>query len=200
MLNGIVFYWVSWLIWILLTFFRVYRYNRYIIMSWLFLLMITFSSYINIFGYDLSIAFFLLLIGSMVLYIQSPISFRFIFVTFTIMIAYLTLRIWEIMAPIWFFMPSIILIPLIISLGTIILINEFTQRISQMLLGISIGELFYSLILNGYYLNNVIVSSLYFDYLAVMVLIILCLQIMRYIWFNIIQTMLTINRRFLFKN
>lgn len=201
MLQGSYFYWVCWMIWTLLTFFHIFRYNRYAIICWLFLLMITLTSYINVFGYQLSISFILLLIGSTFIYVQTNITVRMIIISFTIMTAYIALRIWEIIAPVWFFIPAIIMTPLLISIGTIVLLNEFEHRIVQILFGISFGELFHSLILNGYYLSNEIVSPVFFDYLAMTVLFIVCIHIVRHIWLNIVQTfILLFNKKFLFKN
>lgn len=201
LLSGYYFYWVGWIIWTILVFFRVYRNKRYIIICWLFLLMISLNYYVTIEHYDISISFLLLLIGSIYIYVQPNLTLQRFFITFTLMTAYIALRIWEVVAPIWFFIPTVIMIPLIISIGTVVLVQPFKQRMIHIIFSITFGELFHSLILNGYYLHNEIVPLLFFDYLAITMLILICLQIVRSTMSYIVQisTML-LNKTFFIKN
>lgn len=181
MLTGLYFYWVCWIVWILLVFFQLFRTNQYVIIVWLFLLMITLSMNVNIYNFQISISFLILLIGSSLLYVQLYTSFRTLLITFTIMIGYIALKIWEVIAPIWFFIPSMMMISLFISAMAIVLIKTFEHRLIHILFGVAFGELFHCLILNGYYLNNEIVPMIFFDYLALTILIIIFVHIIKFV-------------------
>src|SRR5690625_7733 len=128
MLYGLYFYWVGWLICVLLVFFQFFHAYRFIICCWLFLLMITFSVYVPVSHYHFSVSFLILLIGTALMYVHTNVSARSLFIIFTIMTAYMTVRIWEVIAPIWFFIPPILMIPFFISVIASIVESEFVHR------------------------------------------------------------------------
>lgn len=163
--------------------------------------MISLNYYVTFEQYDISISFLLLLMGSLYIYVQPNLTLQRIFITFTLMTAYIGLRLWEVAAPIWFFLPTIIMIPLIISIGTVVLVQPFKQRMIHIIFSLTFGELFHSLILNGYYLHNEIVPILFFDYLSITTLIIISLQIVRLMTVYIVQiSTIALNKTFFIKN
>lgn len=172
-MNGYIFYWVAWLIWIIIVFLKSYKHIHYAIICWLFLLMITLNSYIYLFSFYISIAFIILFIGLIIIYSNGPINFFRLLTTFTLINIYISLNIWQIVAPIWFVLPAIIIIPFMMSMGAIFLSPSYKERFIHILVSVTFGELFYRLVLNSYYLTNEIGTPLFFDYLAVSFLFIM---------------------------
>lgn len=197
-MNGYVFYWVAWLVWIIITFFQTHRHIHYIIICWLFSLMITLNYYVTLFQLDISIAFIILLIGAIVFYGQAQLTFQRLITTYTLMITYLSLKIWNVIAPIWFVIPTIIAIPFIISMSAITLSQSTKQRLIHILFSMTCGELFYSFILRSYHLNNQIGSISFFDYLAISIFIIVCVHILHLILLFLKRTSISFYQKALF--
>ncbi|MFS0672686.1 hypothetical protein AB1K81_05730 [Ornithinibacillus sp. 179-J 7C1 HS] len=95
-----------------------------------------------------------------------------LFSAFTIMIGYASLLIWETNAPVWIFMPRLLIIPIICVLLTVILTKRFISRITISLIGLCSGEFLYSLLLTNYSITKTIGGLMFLDTLFVVLFII----------------------------
>lgn len=85
------------------------------------------------------------------------------------MIGYTSLLIWEVNAPVWIFMPRIIMIPILCVCLAIVLTKQIYARLAISVIGISSGEFLYSVLLYNYSITQSIGSMQFLDTLSVMV-------------------------------
>src|SRR5699024_9948105 len=101
-----LYFWLMWITFIIIYFFMdIGRKRSYLNILLLIVISCT-NIYIRIDSIQMSLSFLLLLIGVIIFYAYYSISTYTIFVTFTIMVGYVSLLLWKKVTPVWFFMPS----------------------------------------------------------------------------------------------
>ena len=150
MTNGLLFYWISWLLWVYVTF--VMRKDRVRTILGLWILLIIGGSSINltILGYTLTLSYLFLIVGAMIMLAKTSHLFFRLFSSFTIMILYMTMMVWQNYVPIYMIFSKTYIFPFVIAFITVLIARGFYNRVSITLLGISAGELMYSFILSSY--------------------------------------------------
>lgn len=108
--------------------------------------------------------------------------------TFTLMICYVALLMWEKIAPIWYIVSSTILIPFLISFIIILLVNALLEQIAIALVGLSIGQLVFGLILMSYQLHHVVAETHFFINLNISILFIIAFHLFRNTLFQMKQS------------
>src|SRR5699024_10687664 len=97
-------YWLLWLLFIIIFFFMKKSKKRTMLTIWL-LFIITFSStYMNIHIAQVSLSMIIIIFGAFIYLSEAPFSFLPLFKAFTIMIFYCGLLLWQVVAPVWFFL------------------------------------------------------------------------------------------------
>ncbi|SES80906.1 hypothetical protein SAMN05216389_102264 [Oceanobacillus limi] len=177
--DGLYFYWISWIIWVMVTFFMKKTSHRAYYATWILISIILSNVYITFSKYDISLTFLSVIIGGFFLVPQIPKTTYHLFCSFTLMIGYTSILIWEGQAPVWLFMPRFILIPLICIVMVCFLVKGLISRITVTLIGICAGELLYSYMLSNYYISNIVGEMVFFDSLFIILFILICLDLIQ---------------------
>src|SRR5690625_1028996 len=154
-------YWFSWILFIIIVFFMNKSKLRSSLIIWLLLVLITFPMFVTVKTLQISICLGLLISGAIIFYVQEKVSIYRLIVTFTISIGYTGILIWEHITPVWFFMPSFIIISILLVSVMIVLFRQLHEQISVVLVGGLFGHVLYDLLLIGYSLHNVVGNNAY---------------------------------------
>lgn len=176
MLFGYLFYWISWMLWIVVTFFMKKNKQRTFFLYGILILITCSNHYISLGDYQFSLAYVILFIACLLIYTLFKGQIYHLFKAFIIMIGYSSILIWNSSAPIWIFIHELILIPVFCCLLMIMLTTGAYKRLMIGIIGMSFGELFYVLILSSYDLNKTIGDLNFFDHLFVTLLLFIGFQ------------------------
>lgn len=167
-LEGLTFYWISWVFWIIATFFMKKGKARLCISIWL-LLIIIFSPYsLSLYYFEISYVSILLL-SSLFVMISTIKSFKAAYVlvsSFIVMIAYVCFLLYELIDPVWLFIPRNWMLAMLLFSLALLLHAQILSRLMIILLGSIQGELLYAYILNKYSFPYLIGSYAYLDAIA----------------------------------
>src|SRR5699024_4180827 len=87
------------------------------------------------------------------------VTFYRIMTTFTMVLGYIGLLFWEKTSPIWFFMPSFIIVSMVIVMMAILLQKGIFQQLTSIILSILFAQLLYDIFLKVYFLYDVITND-----------------------------------------
>src|SRR5699024_717833 len=139
-----LFNWIGWFIVIIIYFFVDGIYLRYYFLYTMFLIMLLIHVYVPIFGQMyVTGAFIVLCLSAFYYYIRLQLSYYDIFVTITVIFCYLALLLWEKIAPIWFVMTPLMMIPLIVCTLITMFITSFSKRVAIAVFGLTVGQLLF---------------------------------------------------------
>lgn len=178
--SGYIFLWTSWLLWIIVTFFMSKTRRRAYLATWILLSIIGSNSFFIVEGFHISYAYFILIGGALLMHGKCPRWTYNLFISFTIMIGYTAILLWEYTSPIWMVIPRFILIPLLCSCMIFILIKGFYNQLMTGLLGLCAGELLYSLMLSSYFINRPIGDVHFLDHLLIVISSIFLIHIIQH--------------------
>lgn len=169
-MEGLLFYWISWSIWIYLTF--VLRKNhplRWRMSAIMLVLIILSSVHFSIGNFDLfgSGLFILFMVYLSVSNEKKGLTFYFLISTFIISIAYSTFHLFEIFDPVWLFFDRGWMLGLAMGGLTLLLQKSFKWRLFTLLAGGVQGEIFTAFILDKYSISDPIGSLDFLDVCAV---------------------------------
>nr|WP_139223961.1 hypothetical protein [Lentibacillus halodurans] len=101
-----------------------------------------------------------------------------VFGSFTIMIGYTAILIWMNHTPLNLFLPPLVTISCILFMLIILTTTGLWNRLACSLLGMSGGELLYSIIISGYLIPDMIGDKRFFDCILVITVAILCYDLL----------------------
>lgn len=179
MTDGLIFYWLSWAFWIVITFIMEKGRPRTLLACWLLVALLVSNIYFTIEGFDISLTFLVLLVGVIALQVLINHSIYQIFASFILMTGYIAMLLWENFAPIWLFLPRFILIPLFCVIILHFLFKNASNKIAAGLFGICAGEIIYSFILSSYDLSEAIGEMAFLDLVIVTVAFIICVELLK---------------------
>src|SRR5690625_3472104 len=171
-----LYYWLMWIIFIVIYFFMDKGRKRSYLMAWILLMIACTNVYFEIDTIQISLIFFLLLIGAIIFYSSDSVSTYKIVVTFTIMVGYVSLLMWEKITPVWFFMPSYFIIPVLLVITVMFLITSFYDQITVVLTSLVFGQLFFEGILISYRLHDVIGNKSFFIHVSITILFLIFIK------------------------
>lgn len=177
MASGVIFYWFSWILLVIVTFLMQKKRIRTLLACWLFISIICSNFYVTVERFHVSITFLILFLGSILLLVRLPHLIYHLFSSFTITIGYAAIHLWEMNAPVWIVFPRLVTMSLILGLMTIILVKDFYGRLAICIFGTVCGELIYSLILSSYGMSTAIGRLIFFDCILSVVLILIFLNV-----------------------
>lgn len=187
MLEQFLMYWLLWIIFIVVTFFMEKNSKRYVLTSWILFIICFSSLYITISEIELSVALLIILFGSFIYLVEVSFSMLQLTRAITVMISYCSLLIWEMLSPVWFFIPAYFLIPVILIFLTFILSHPLQQTYAFMLLGITLGQVLFDLLLSMYQLNQQIGMTSYFIYISLTTLLLISIRAILLLYTNAIH-------------
>ncbi|WP_042223578.1 YphA family membrane protein [Oceanobacillus manasiensis] len=179
MINEVYFYWIGWMLWILTTFFMSYGRERDLYTIWLMSLMILSNTNIHIGLTQINASTFPIMLGSIILLLNLQRQIYLTVCTVTIILGYTSILFWEIVAPVWLFLPRELLIPLLLGLTALILVNELKSRICVILLGATMGEYVFSFYLFSYGMTRGVGELPFLGNIMMTIVIIVFLDIIR---------------------
>src|SRR5699024_5038845 len=115
---------MNWLLWLLfiIIFFFMEKSKKRTMLTICFLFIITISStYMNIHIAHVSLSMIIFIFGAFIYLSEAPFSFLPLFKAFTIMIFYCGLLLWQVVAPVWFFLSGYFMIPALVVFLLILL-------------------------------------------------------------------------------
>ncbi|WP_282140646.1 YphA family membrane protein [Cytobacillus oceanisediminis] len=171
-MEGLIFYWISWMVWIMATFFmdRNNKY-RFLLSAWILFFIMLSPWTLKIFNVETGIGGLFLLVS---LYIftgrlKKLSKLYFLFCAFILMMAYVTFHLFELFDPVWvIFSRNWMLSVLLVYLAVLLQKNRML-RLPLILLGSIQGEVLYALILNQFSFPYTIGSLAFLDIMAISV-------------------------------
>ncbi|WP_077621720.1 YphA family membrane protein [Sediminibacillus massiliensis] len=149
-MEGLFFYWISWMVWVFFTF--LYRKDRFrIFMSaWILLLIICSEINATFVGYQVNMAVIVSFCGGMILHARSSRWLYHNFCTLCLVFSYTGILFWEMISPIWVFMPRLLMVPFLGVALLFFVCKTFRDRCAVWTLGVTTGEILHTIILNSY--------------------------------------------------
>lgn len=169
------FYWLSWVLIVLVTFFMGKSRIKTMFLFILLLVVATINWKITVFRtFELPIAFLIIYIWSFIYAARFPMNLYRISACFTVMLGFIALLNVVKIAPIWFIIDYYFMIPLMMSFIIILLEDSFSVQIGIATFTLANGYLFYSLTLISYRLSDTIIEWQFFIlfYLTILLLLI----------------------------
>ncbi|MBX9972843.1 hypothetical protein [Cytobacillus firmus] len=171
-MEGLIFYWISWMVWIMATFFmdRNNKY-RFLLSAWILFFIILSPWTLKILNVETSIGGLFLLIS---LYIfagrlKKLSKFYFLFCAFILMMAYVTFHLFELFDPVWVIFSRNWMLSVLLVYMAVLLQKNRMLRLPLVLLGGIQGEVLYALILKKFSFPYTIGSLAFLDIMAISV-------------------------------
>lgn len=171
-MDGVFFYWVSWLVWISVMFFIpntvAYRFD------FLFHLLAT----MILVGYTLEFSSYTVHISGIYLFLILCIYMRKLSLMKTlevvigsiiVALAYASFQLFSLLDPIWLILKAPYLLCILLNYLILMLFKDWKRRMSVLLVGMILGDIVYSGLLHFHSLNHVALSYAWHDH-VVMVL------------------------------
>ncbi|MEN2766165.1 YphA family membrane protein [Ornithinibacillus xuwenensis] len=178
-MEGVYFYWFCWLFWIVITFLMPKSKKRTVLAVWLLVIITVSNLYLSFNYIEISMSFLLIIVGSFIsISLLSRIGFS-IFSAFTIMIGFTSLLIWEAHAPVWIFMPRLLIIPIICVLLITFIAKGLQKRMTLVTLGLCGGEFLYSVMVSRFSIRQTIGEREFLDTLLIVLFILVCLEVIQ---------------------
>lgn len=176
--EGMIFYWISWIFWVIITFLLNKNKQRTSLAVWILFIIFCSNWYIHIEIYHLSVAFICIYMGGFVLLARMAKSVYYLFASFTVMIGYTSFLLWEQLAPVWLLISRDIMFPLLMTSMVLLISRGFWARISISLIGICTGELLYSHILLNFNIHKTIGGMAFLDMLCTILFVLFVLEVL----------------------
>lgn len=175
MYEQFLYFWLIWIFFIIIAFFMGESKKRSFLLFWILLMLFVSRLYLTVGSIEISCTFILLIIGAIILFVQQ-FSVYTLIVTFSLMIGYVALLIWEKITPIWFFMPSFLIIPIIIVMLVTILVQPFYTQVTIALVSASFGQLIFEFLLIVYRLHDIIGEEVFLIHVSLIVLMLIFIR------------------------
>ncbi|MDC3413065.1 hypothetical protein NC797_09820 [Aquibacillus sp. 3ASR75-11] len=166
-MDGLLFYWISWLMWIIITFLMPKRKTRTWLAVWVLCTIILSNTYIETIDIRLNASIGILFLGAILLLSTRQRWFYLTLCSIFLVFGYNGLYLWEKISPIWMVFPRTVTIPFIGLIVVTFLTKGLYEKAAIWILGSSMGEVVYSFILHGYGFQETIGDKSYLDIIAV---------------------------------
>ncbi|HJV16688.1 MAG TPA: hypothetical protein VJ546_04770 [Bacillales bacterium] len=165
-MEGEIFYWISWSIWVYLTFiFRKEDPNRLKLSASILLVIILANFQFLIWGFEINSSGIFLILFCYVAKacVKTKKMSYFYLCSFIISIAYVTFLLFEIFDPVWLILKKEWMMGICLSYLSLLLQKTLKERLLMMISGTIHGEILYAFILSNYGFSNPISSLAYLD-------------------------------------
>lgn len=168
-MDGVFFYWVSWLVWVFVMFFIpntvAYRFD------FLFHLLAT----MVLVGYTLEISPLTVHISGIYLFLILCIYLRklsfiktleVVIGSLIVALAYASFQLFSLLDPIWLIIKAPYLLCILLNYLILMLFKDWKRRMSVLLLGMILGDIVYSSLLHFHSLKHVALSYAWHDHVV----------------------------------
>lgn len=173
-MEGIYFYWFSWISWVITSFFmKKCRERTALSFFILFMIMVSGKTY-HITGYSIHAPFVLLLFFSLVFMTKTKgfLLLYYLICSLIISIGYVCFHLFELFDPIWLIFDRKWMLSFVILYLILMLVKDPSQRLAIAMIGVSNGELLYSLILKQFFPEIEIGNFIFLDAVSFIILFI----------------------------
>lgn len=172
--NGLIFYWLCWVLWIVVTFFMKKDKQRMFLSYWILLLILFSNLQLSIDFHNISVSFIIFLGGALFLHVKLPRLIYHSIISFIVSIGYIGILIWVNITPLRLFLPQLITISFLLLILIMLLTNGLLNRLGAGLFGIACGEMVYSMIMANYSIQKTVGDMVFFDCVLIVTMLLLC--------------------------
>ncbi|MCT2537399.1 hypothetical protein NC661_00405 [Aquibacillus koreensis] len=178
-MDGLIFLWVSWLIWIMITFFMGKDNKRTQLACWILLIIISAGITFTVSSITFSATVSVLYIGALFVLAKSKDWLLQTMKCVCLVFGYAGLLFWEQISPIWLFAPRLLIITVLGFIILQFLSASFFERCMIWCLGVTTGEIIHGLILNSYGLRESIGDLAFMDVLFIEISFLIIAQFLK---------------------
>ncbi len=174
-MEGIYFYWFSWIGWVITTFFmKKGKVRTAISFFMLFMIFVSDNTY-HLTEYSIHAPFILIFIFSLVFMTKTKglMQLYYLICSLIISIGYVCFHLFELFDPVWLIFDRKWMLSFVILYLILMLVKDPNHRLAVALIGICNGELLYSMILTKFFREIEIGNFVFLDALAFNILFIL---------------------------
>lgn len=180
-MDGLFFYWILWMAWVIFMFFVPNTYqHRYAILFHLLAVIFLAAYELKVYRYVMNLSsIYLFIVCSF--YIRSLSLFKtiaFILSCFIISLGYASFQIFSLVDPIWVIFKAEWMLGILLNYLVIILFRDWKMRIVALLIGMIIGDSIYAALLRFNYIPYTAGSYVWMD-MAVLILL------LNFIWVSL---------------
>ncbi len=175
-MEGIIFYWTFWVLWICTTFFMSRTNPKRVTYTVIILISIILSSHsIHFWGLEVSVIsiFFIFLAYLEVGKMKGKSMAYFLITSFILMLAYGSFQLFELFDPVWLILDRNWMFAVVLTYMTIMMHKEVYKRVIALIFGSIHGEIVYSLVLDVYSMEIPIGSLQFLDVISISMCLIL---------------------------
>ncbi|MBD1222626.1 hypothetical protein GLV94_17790 [Virgibacillus halodenitrificans] len=177
-MSGLLFFWFSWMAWVILTFIMPKNEYRTELSCWLLLIIITSNLYFSFSGITLTVVVFVLLMGGGIWMIKLKRTFAHSLYSFVVMIAFASAQLWEANLPILYINPIFKITPFVLVIIIFFLTKQIQGQLIIGIIGMTFGDILFQYILYGYGLSVDIGGMEFLDELLLTIVLISLLHIL----------------------
>lgn len=174
-MQGIIYYWLMWAAWVVVTFLMGKGRNRTMISIFLLLNIIFSNSFIQIADFQIRMNYFFFLCLGYFLLANRKITISFLLTSITLTFAYSSMMLFQIYDPVWFVFGGTWIISALVGVLSIYIGKTTVDRYAYVLIAVCQGEFLYSFILSDIYSGLTIGTEQFLD-----IIILSCTLV--YIW------------------
>ncbi|MEC1716751.1 YphA family membrane protein [Schinkia azotoformans] len=174
-MEGIYFYWFSWIGWVITTFFMKKGKVRTTLSFFILFMIIGGDITYHLTGYSIHAPFILLFFFSLVFIAKTKgfMQLYYLICSLIISIGYVCFHLFELFDPVWLIFDRKWMLSFVILYLILMLVKDPNHRLAVALMGICNGELLYSMILTKFFGGIEIGNFVFLDALAFNILFIL---------------------------
>ncbi|TRZ37724.1 hypothetical protein CEQ21_20005 [Niallia circulans] len=170
MMEGNLFYWFAWMLWVISTFMMDKdNRNRVFYASILLIAMILYPYHFFIGGMDLSVLLLIQLVAALIFASRLKLSQQLftVLTSFMTMLAYVSFQLLSILDPVWLVADKSLLLAATLVLLALLLHKSVFCQVVMVVLGSSFGEVVYGGLLHYYSMDVGFGTPAYFDSLLI---------------------------------
>lgn len=162
-MDGIIFYWFSWIFGVIVLFFMTKNQRRTFFSYWIFASLILANQYITFGTFTMSLGYILIFFGAFLNLTSFTRPFYHLFISFIIMIGYSGVLLLEKSAPVWMVGPRYLIIPVLGAYIISLLSKEYYPRLMAAIVGLCSGDFLYNVIVGNYRLTRTLGELSFMD-------------------------------------
>ncbi|WP_138416932.1 YphA family membrane protein [Aquibacillus sediminis] len=162
-MDGLLFYWICWMIWIYVTFIMKKHRLRDLLALWLLFILIFSSNEIMLGNISINMAVFVLFFGALLAFSFLSNWLKSLLYCLCLVFGYIGILFWEQISPVWMVAPRTIIITIIGFFFLLILTKQYVKRCIIWCLGLTTGEVIHGLIMNSYSMQETIGDMAFMD-------------------------------------
>ena len=169
--EGLYFYFISWIGWIVVTFFFAKGRQRFLLSVLLLLIICGSDTYLPIMDIQVSISYIVLVITSIILLVnvlKKQYLLHYLSIC-TVALSYICFKLFEIYDPVWIMFNRTWMLSFILLYLTMLLFKSKRERYVFLLTGMLMGELLSIIVLHSIFRYSIIGSFEFLDVLSLTV-------------------------------